>query len=161
MREFAARDFDLTQSRTRPGAVAGDGMGEKCVVVEIGVYPVRTLPGEQTEKARPVTTAPTRGGIWRVRIGLTVIPLAAALAGFQSAAQAHALESILAFGACGRVEMVAAAHSFLGHCAACWASGASAGLGVLAVMWTLMRAPTAPPVSGAVGASVESPRGMI
>ncbi|MBT9446979.1 MAG: hypothetical protein IV086_14860 [Hyphomonadaceae bacterium] len=62
------------------------------------------------------------------RLALLVLPPVSAWLAFSHSAQEHALDVLLGQGACGNLFMTTDSPLLLGHCLACWSSGATAGI---------------------------------
>ncbi len=62
------------------------------------------------------------------RVALLVLPPVSAWLAFSQSAREHALDVLLGQGACGNLFMTTDSPLLLGHCLACWSSGATAGI---------------------------------
>lgn len=71
-------------------------------------------PTQRTEKA--------------FQVALFAFPPIAAWLAFSQSAREHALDVLLGQGACGNLFMTTDSPLFLGHCLACWSSGATAAI---------------------------------
>lgn len=84
--------------------------------------------------AQPGTMVSSDKSAHAFRAALLVFPVASAWLAFSQSAREHALDVLLGQGACGSLFMTTDSPLFLGHCLACWSSGATAGIAAFLVI---------------------------